>query len=607
MQVKNNVHPTCCSDTVLRLELPNSYLSHGTCKELKRKCSVMDGPMACEDKCSLTLGTGHYMSSATARTTGSSAIGTDGDSSVDNGLDISLQLGNEKYCSPKKSSTTLPMSNISLELSLSTAPADSSLTCVSLSSISLEDNFQATVNGKTILVDEGSTSSRWKTGNAVALWHAMRNGQIGFNLNQVPGKADPVSIVSNFPSPMVDTPRKRFSTTKTCRVDGCEKGARGSSGRCIGHGGGKRCQKAGCNKGAEGKTNFCKGHGGGRRCQHPECNKSAEGRTNYCIGHGGGRRCAHEGCPRASRGKSGLCIKHGGGKRCQRENCPRSAEGLSGFCISHGGGRRCKFPQCTKGAQGGTMLCKAHGGGKRCTAFGCTKGAEGSTLFCKGHGGGKRCTFQGGEDACPRSVHGGTLYCVAHGGGKRCASVGCRSSARGKTMHCVRHGGGNRCKFSGCGKSAQGGTDFCKAHGGGKRCNWGNLGFEFSGQSGFPCNRTPTGKTGLCATHLALCNDEQVHGGGTLGILGLAIHDVKPRKPEKMKDIIVADELMRSSSIDVQLQGWKGLSFSGYPQTGFTMQVPPPAAPEGRVHGGNLLAMLGSSSSVSPSTSTGSI
>ncbi|CDY25558.1 BnaC09g11830D [Brassica napus] len=193
------------------------------------------------------------------------------------------------------------------------------------------------------------------------------------------------------------------SSSKLCQVEGCQKGARGASGRCISHGGGRRCQRHGCHKGAEGRTVYCKAHGGGRRCEFLGCTKSAEGRTDFCIAHGGGRRCSHEDCTRAARGRSGLCIRHGGGKRCQREDCTKSAEGLSGLCISHGGGRRCQSSGCTKGAQGSTMFCKAHGGGKRCTHPGCTKGAEGSTPFCKGHGGGKRCAFQEG-DPCSKSV-----------------------------------------------------------------------------------------------------------------------------------------------------------------------------------------------------------
>lgn len=310
---------------------------------------------------------------------------------------------------------------------------------------------------------------------------------------------------------------------KMCRFTGCGKRARGASGLCISHGGGRRCQKQGCNNGAEGRTIFCKAHGGGRRCENLGCTKSAEGKTDYCIGHGGGSRCSHDGCAKAARGRTGLCIRHGGGKRCQREGCTKSAEGYTALCISHGGGRRCQYPNCGKGAQGSTMFCKAHGGGKRCIVEGCNKGAEGSTPLCKGHGGGKRCMFDD-RGVCPKSAHGGTAYCVAHGGGKRCVVQGCTKSARGRTDCCVRHGGGKRCKSENCSKSAQGSTDFCKAHGGGKRCSWGQEGSTHSGESfqdetwdffKSSCDRYAKGNLGLCAAHSALVQDQRVHGTGT--------------------------------------------------------------------------------------------
>lgn len=312
------------------------------------------------------------------------------------------------------------------------------------------------------------------------------------------------------PSPGVER------SAKTCKFKGCSKGARGASGLCIAHGGGRRCQRLNCNKGAEGRTMFCKAHGGGRRCQSLGCIKSAEGRTDFCIAHGGGRRCTYDDCTKAARGRSGLCIRHGGGKRCQKEGCTKSAEGFSGLCISHGGGRRCQYPDCGKGAQGSTKFCKGHGGGRRCEFDGCTKGAEGSTPFCKAHGGGKRCTFGGGM--CTKSVHGGTAFCVAHGGGKRCSVSGCTKSARGRTDFCVKHGGGKRCKFDDCNKSAQGSTDYCKAHGGGKRCLWGQEGSVYDGSMlddanlrglKASCDKFARGKTGLCSAHNTLL--EQYH------------------------------------------------------------------------------------------------
>ncbi|XP_052137230.1 disease resistance protein RGA5-like isoform X2 [Oryza glaberrima] len=77
-----------------------------------------------------------------------------------------------------------------------------------------------------------------------------------------------------------------------CRHPGCSKLARGSSGHCVAHGGGKRCQKTDCNKLLKGRIDFCKAHGGARvRCKHPGCRKNAvAGRTDFCIAHGGGKR-----------------------------------------------------------------------------------------------------------------------------------------------------------------------------------------------------------------------------------------------------------------------------------------------------------------------------
>lgn len=371
------------------------------------------------------------------------------------------------------------------------------------------------------LVDEGSTSAKKSGGYMPSLLFAPRMDTSKGPVQQELLETDTGNQLCQELSPTLEyslgtvidqtthsvCSDHQPSNPKRCKYFGCEKGARGASGLCIGHGGGHRCQKPGCNKGAESRTAYCKAHGGGRRCQHLGCTKSAEGKTEFCIAHGGGRRCGYSGgCPKAARGKSGLCIRHGGGKRCRMEGCTRSAEGQAGLCISHGGGRRCQYEECTKGAQGSTMYCKAHGGGKRCIFAGCTKGAEGSTPLCKGHGGGKRCLFDGGG-ICPKSVHGGTNFCVAHGGGKRCAVGGCTKSARGRTDCCVRHGGGKRCKFDNCAKSAQGSTDFCKAHGGGKRCTWGEG----------KCEKFARGKSGLCAAHSSMIQDREMNKGSLIG------------------------------------------------------------------------------------------
>uniref|UniRef100_A0ACD5UEV6 Uncharacterized protein n=1 Tax=Avena sativa TaxID=4498 RepID=A0ACD5UEV6_AVESA len=482
------------------------------------------------------------------------------------------------------------------------------------------------------LTDEGSTSARRKSGDYVLpLLFAPRSNDIC--LKATPPETDVQQHLGTgheadhdrslyqhevqlSPEPSATTDCSFAATSETiactdsreqrshqrylkkCRFNGCSKGGRGASGLCISHGGGQRCQKPGCYKGAESRTAYCKAHGGGRRCQELGCTKSAEGKTEFCIAHGGGHRCGVQECSKAARGTSGLCIKHGGGKRCIMEGCARSAEGYPGLCISHGGGRRCQHPDCGKGAQGGTMFCKSHGGGKRCISEGCTKGAEGSTLLCKAHGGGKRCLFDGGA-ACPKSVHGGTSYCVVHGGGKRCAAPGCTKSARGRSDCCVKHGGGRRCKADGCDKSAQGSTDFCKAHGGGKRCAW---------SAG--CEKFARGRSGLCSAHgtlMASTQELECGQGRSRGVFSgigssssmacssmdhVVSSSVPRASPESLgqrqsarlipPQLLVPGSLKPSSSLNLAGTGQEGVGGS----FGFVV-------PEGRVHGGGLMSMLG--------------
>ncbi|GAB4853478.1 hypothetical protein Ancab_017669 [Ancistrocladus abbreviatus] len=479
------------------------------------------------------------------------------------------------------------------------------------------------------VLDEGSTSAKKSGGYMPSLLLAPRRDSSSEALMQTPEllelgaksscdhsllHSEPSDATCystgtlSEPSTTVTSADNRPHNTKRCKFNGCTKGARGATGLCIGHGGGQRCQKPGCNKGAESRTAYCKAHGGGKRCEHLGCTKSAEGKTDYCIAHGGGRRCGHpSGCTKAARGKSGLCIRHGGGKRCKVEGCTRSAEGQAGRCISHGGGRRCQFTDCTKGAQGSTMFCKAHGGGKRCIFAGCTKGAEGSTPLCKGHGGGKRCLFDGGG-ICPKSVHGGTNFCVAHGGGKRCAVPGCTKSARGRTDCCVRHGGGKRCKVENCGKSAQGSTDFCKAHGGGKRCSWGDG----------KCEKFARGKSGLCAAHTSMIYGRETKRGGMIGSglfrglvpaasnvgnsyennyssgVSIVSDSTDPfERPAKRQQLIPPQVLvplsMKSTSCySAQMNAEKQEAAGSSGRSSFELLIP-----EGRVHGGGLMSLLG--------------
>ncbi|GAB2265127.1 hypothetical protein Dimus_000193 [Dionaea muscipula] len=597
------------TDTSLRLGLiPSSG-------ENKRKQTVESS----EAGVSLGLAFGSVARSSNSKQANSGTVYTvvtsgrdvQDESPINLNLDFDLHLGHHQVSKDVRCSSFIPTAperkklDIDLELSLSACAADSDVTSITLTSSPVQNSVEIlAASGVAQLVDEGSTSSKWKRGPLIPPLQGVQNACIipvlpspGMSSGTV---AQPVAVN------LQRNQQRKAACGGTCQFPGCEKRARGASGRCISHGGGRRCQRADCLKGAEGKTAFCKAHGGGRRCEYLGCTKSAEGRTNYCIAHGGGRRCCcPEGCSRAARGKSGLCIRHGGGKRCKMENCTKSAEGLSGLCIAHGGGRRCQYPECKKGAQGSTKFCKAHGGGKRCRFLGCTRGAEGCTPFCKGHGGGKRCAFQGGG-VCSKSVHGGTLFCVAHGGGKRCSVPECTKSARGRTNFCVRHGGGKRCKHEGCGKSAQGCTDLCKAHGGGKRCSWGQPGSVYGGDgTAVPCDKFARGRIGLCAAHSAQVQDLRVHGNGTVGLT------LRETKTKKMKETAVIEstphDQMMIASNEGSSAGWNASSFTGFqflPSLMSTiaandnfMSGPSTLSVQGslsesRVHGGGLMAML---------------
>ncbi|XP_047970720.1 uncharacterized protein LOC125213949 [Salvia hispanica] len=572
-----------------------SFVSKGS----KRKYSSSNQPIKFKDGSSLVLELGLPSSSCTTICSGKEA---EEESSLDLGLSMNLNVGANRLSNLKKVSggtlnaVKMQRPVIDLQLSLSTETSESDVTSVTQELLPCQNYYESLVLAPTVEQprDEGSTSARWK--NSPFFPPVKCQQKITIPYDQGHGSNNPTTVdLNTSPSPMtppssigtISTPvKQRKTSVKTCLFEDCTRGARGASGLCIAHGGGRRCQKAGCQKGAEGKTVFCKAHGGGRRCQHLGCTKSAEGRTDHCIRHGGGRRCSHDDCSRASRGRSGLCIRHGGGKRCKIENCAKSAEGIAGLCISHGGGRRCQYAECTKGAQGSTVFCKAHGGGRRCTYLGCTKGAEGSTPFCKGHGGGKRCTSEG----CSKSVHGGTLFCVNHGGGKRCAVPECTKSARGRTNHCVRHGGGKRCKFEGCPKSAQGSTDFCKAHGGGKRCSWGHLGSGLGSHGAVPCDKFARGKSGLCVAHSVQVQEEKTHGDFALGS---ATQGPSFSTSTQTNDVF-------APGAGISYHGSTGATSIGFghaqasvPFAVGNIRWDQMSLPEGRVHGGGLMAMLG--------------
>lgn len=193
--------------------------------------------------------------------------------------------------------------------------------------------------------------------------------------------------------------------------------------------------------------------------------------------------------------------------------------------------------------------------------------------------------------------------------------TGCTKSARGRTDYCVRHGGGKRCQAPGCGKSAQGSTDFCKAHGGGKRCAWGQPGSGFGREAGGPCNSFARGKTGLCALHSGLVQDKRVHGAMVVGSM---VQSPTVSQLEKAKETVTTE----STSIDVtKVTGSEvtssGTAYSGFQQYGLGNADYPVAdgglssisvsVPEGRVHGGSLMALLASGSTLGPANTEGSV
>ena len=147
----------------------------------------------------------------------------------------------------------------------------------------------------------------------------------------------------------------------------------------------RNCDEDGCSKQARGKTGKCKAHGGGRRCGVKDCPKSARGKTGKCYAHGGGRRCEVEGCQKSAQGINGKCKAHGGGKRCNELDCSKSAFDITGKCVAHGGGKRCEVESCPISARGNTGKCAAHGGGKRCNEPGCQKHAKTKIGKCVSH------------------------------------------------------------------------------------------------------------------------------------------------------------------------------------------------------------------------------
>lgn len=247
-------------DTILRLNSPGSsaHLSPLS-KGLKRKWSLIDGTMEQRQVVTpLSLGLGRCSSSsdskgssATACTAISSARETEEESSMDLDLDFTLHLACEKMPCPKKVTTSDAKAfqmqpKVHLELSLSTGPSESDVTNVHPDSPPFKLGQGVLLTGCTSSAEVESTSCFWKAGIPLPLL----NQEAGFFLNQDARNAASSSIVPNLSSSAITTPnssvtctsgitkklqQQHRSSTKICQVEGCGKGARGASGRCISH------------------------------------------------------------------------------------------------------------------------------------------------------------------------------------------------------------------------------------------------------------------------------------------------------------------------------------------------------------------------------------
>ncbi|KAF8643226.1 hypothetical protein HU200_066931 [Digitaria exilis] len=120
--------------------------------------------------------------------------------------------------------------------------------------------------------------------------------------------------------------QQRSCNTKVCSYPECLKGARGSSGLCIAHGGGRRCQRKAATKGQRVETISAKPMEVGGRCDYLwMAPRALKGRTDFCIAHGGGRRCSQEGCKRAARGEIWTLYQAWWREEMQKPNCTKSA------------------------------------------------------------------------------------------------------------------------------------------------------------------------------------------------------------------------------------------------------------------------------------------
>jgi hypothetical protein len=128
----------------------------------------------------------------------------------------------------------------------------------------------------------------------------------------VPASSPTVSYATGVPTLSMSTAsalpkKKRSSSTRICKVEGCTTGIR--------------------------SRGLCKAHGGGRRCTTPGCTTSDQG-GGHCVLHGGGRRCSVEGCTKSAQWR-GVCKMHGGARRCRYGQCTKNGQVKQGYCRMH--------------------------------------------------------------------------------------------------------------------------------------------------------------------------------------------------------------------------------------------------------------------------------
>ncbi|KAK6121325.1 LOW QUALITY PROTEIN: hypothetical protein DH2020_044927 [Rehmannia glutinosa] len=417
------------------------------------------------------------------------------------------------------------------------------------------------------VADEGSTSAKKSGGYMTRLILAprMENPEFLWTTEHGAKSHCQISQMSSEPSAVSNYSMSAISEPGSAAVSSDHRGSN------I-----KKCKFADVQKGHEVQRVCASAMGADRDVRSPDAIKERKPSGLLQSPRRRAKRCGHPGgCTKAARGRSGLCIKHGGGKRCKVEGCARSAEGQIGLCISRGGGQRCQFLGCTKGAQGSTVFCKAHGGGKRCVFADARKAPKGVRLSAKGTVAGKRCMFDGGG-ICPKSVTEVRVSVWPTVEEKRCAVPGCTKSARGRTDCCVKHGGGS-------GASLRTAVRVLRAAPISARPRWRKT--VRLGREG-KCEKFARGKSGLCAAHTSMPSGVSVVSDSIESLEKPATRQqlIPPQVlvPLSMK---VSSFYSKPSGSEKQAERDNGVN-NGRKSLDFVV-------PEGRVHGGGLLSLLG--------------